>query len=70
MFKDESGFHNLSPNSTKTPTTKNSAITLAASKEFFDDYLLYSGPKPKEMLWSKVLKDVLDKFEILSSPNL
>jgi hypothetical protein len=54
----------------KTPTTKNSAIVLAASKEFLDGYLFHYGPGPKEVLCGKVLEDVLDKFEILSLPNM
>jgi ATP-dependent protease Clp ATPase subunit len=34
----------------KTPTAKNSAITMAASKEFLDKYLIHSSPGPKKML--------------------
>jgi hypothetical protein len=34
----------------KTPTAKNSAIAMAASKEFLDKYLIHNGPGPKEML--------------------
>jgi hypothetical protein len=54
----------------KTPTAKNSAITLVASKEFLSGYLFHSGTGSKEMLWSKALDDILDKFEILNSPNV
>jgi hypothetical protein len=54
----------------KTPTAKNSAIAMAASKEFLDKYLIHSGPGPKKMLWGQELEDVVDKFEHLSSPNL
>jgi hypothetical protein len=54
----------------KTPTAKNSAITMATSKEFLDGYLIHNGLGPKEMLGGKALEDVLDKFETLSSPNL
>jgi hypothetical protein len=43
---------------------------MAASKEFFDRYLIHSGPGPKKMLWGQELEDVMDKFEHLSSPNL
>jgi hypothetical protein len=43
---------------------------MAASKEFLDKYLIYSGPGPKKMLWGQELEDVLDKFEHLSFPNL
>jgi hypothetical protein len=35
----------------KIPTTKNSAITMAASKEFLDKYLIHMGPGPKKMTW-------------------
>jgi hypothetical protein len=34
----------------KTPTAKNSPITMAASKEFLDKYLIHSGPRSKQML--------------------
>jgi hypothetical protein len=54
----------------KTPTAKNSTIAMAASKEFLDKYLKHTGPGPKKMLRGQELKDVLDKFEHLSSPNL
>jgi hypothetical protein len=54
----------------KTPTTKNSAIAMAASKEFLDKYLIHSGPGSKKMLRGQKLEDILDKFEYLSSPNL
>jgi hypothetical protein len=49
---------------------QNSTIALAASKKFLGGYLFHSGPGSKKMLWSKALEDVLDKFEILSSPNV
>jgi hypothetical protein len=35
----------------KTLTAKNSAIAMAASKEFLDKYLIHSGPGSKKMLW-------------------
>jgi hypothetical protein len=34
----------------KTPTAKNSAITMATSKEFLDKYLIHTGPGSKKML--------------------
>jgi hypothetical protein len=34
----------------KTPSAKNSAIAMAASKEFLDKYLIHSGLRPKKML--------------------
>jgi hypothetical protein len=43
---------------------------LATNKEFLDGYHIYSGLEAKKMLRGKALEDVLDKFEILSSPNL
>jgi hypothetical protein len=54
----------------KTPTTKTSAIAMVASKEFLDKNLIHSDFRPKKMLWGQELKDILDKFEYLSSPNL
>jgi hypothetical protein len=54
----------------KTPTSKNCTIAMAASKEFLDKYLIYSGPGPKKMFQGQEVEDVLDKFEYLSSPNL
>jgi hypothetical protein len=54
----------------KISTAKNSAIAMAASKEFFDKNFIHNGLKPKKMLQGQELEDVLDKFEYLSSPNL
>jgi hypothetical protein len=54
----------------KTPTAKNSAIAMAASKEFLDKYLIQTSLGPKKMLRGRELEDILDKFEHLSSPNL
>ena len=54
----------------KTPTAKNSAITMVASKEFLDKYLIYTNSELKKMLQGEELEDVLDKFEHLSSLNL
>jgi hypothetical protein len=34
----------------KTPTAKNFAIAMAASKEFLDKYLIHNGSGPKKML--------------------
>jgi hypothetical protein len=53
----------------KTLTAKNSAIAMAASKDFLDKYLIHTSPGPKTMLRGEELKDVLDKFEHLSSPK-
>jgi hypothetical protein len=54
----------------KTSIAKNSAIALAASKEFLDGYLIHNALGPKEMLLGRALENVKDKFEILSSLNL
>jgi len=54
----------------KTPTATNSAIVLAASKHFLDHHLIHNRDGPKEMLEGKSLKDVMDRFQILSSPNI
>jgi len=54
----------------KTPTTKTFAIALAASKEFLDTFLVHEGDGPKEMLQGKALDAVMDKFQVLSSPNV
>jgi len=54
----------------KTPTAKTSAIALAASKEFLDTFLVDEGDGPKEMLRGKALDVVMDKFQVLSSPNV
>jgi len=54
----------------KIPSATNSAIVLAASKHFLDNHLIYNRDGPKEMLEGKSLKDVMDRFQILSSPNI
>jgi hypothetical protein len=54
----------------KTPTAKNFAITMAASKEFLNKYLIHTDPGPKKMLRGQELEDVLNKSKHLSSPNL
>ena len=54
----------------KTPTAKNSAIAMVASKEFLDKYLIHTSHGSKKMLRGQELEDVLDKFKHLSSPNL
>ena len=52
------------------PTTKNPTIAMAVSKDILDKYLIHSSPGSKKMLRGKAQKDILDKFEHLSSPNL
>lgn len=54
----------------KTPTAKDSAIALAASKEFLDTFLVHIGPGPEKMLRGAELDEVIDKFRMLSSPNV
>lgn len=54
----------------KTPTATTSAIALAASKQFLGNHLIHNGDGPKEMLQGKLLEDVIDRFQILSSSNI
>jgi hypothetical protein len=54
----------------KTPTTKISAIVMAASKQFLADYFLKSPANVEgHHLIGSSLKLVMDKFSTLSSPN-
>ena len=48
-------------------SARTSTIALAASKEFFD---IHYGPRPKEILRGDALENVMDKFHLLSSPNV
>lgn len=43
---------------------------MAASKEFLDTFLIHNGVGQKEMLHGKALEKVMDKFQILNSPNV
>lgn len=54
----------------KTPSAKNSAIALAASKEFLETFLIHNGDGPKEMLREEALDKVMDKFQLFSSPSV
>ena len=54
----------------KTCTAKAFAIAMAASKEFLDTFLVHSGEEPKEMLKGSALDVVMDKVQLLSSPNI
>jgi hypothetical protein len=54
----------------KTPTTKNSAIVMAASKQFLADYLLKSPTNVEgHHLVGSFLEVVMDKFSTLVSLN-
>ena len=54
----------------KTPTSTNSAIVMATSKQFLADYLLKSLASGKNHhLVGSYLEVVMDKFNILASPN-
>jgi hypothetical protein len=55
---------------TKTPIAKDSAIALALKKELLDGHIFHSSPGLQEMLWNKALEGILDKFEVLSLPNV
>ena len=55
---------------TKTPTARNSAIVMAANKQFLADYLLKSPSNgERHHLAGSSLEAVMDKFSILTSPN-
>ena len=54
----------------KTPTAKNSAIALAASKEFLSTFLLQTDHNTPTPLRGPDLNVVMDKFKLLSSPNV
>jgi hypothetical protein len=55
---------------TKTPTAKNFAIVMAASKQFLADYLLKSpSNSERHHLIGASLEAVMDKFSTLASPN-
>ena len=54
----------------KTPTAKNSAIVMAASKKFLTNYLLKSPSNGDgHHLADSSLKVVMDKFSTIASPN-
>jgi hypothetical protein len=54
----------------KSPIAKNSAIVMAASKQFLADYILKSPfPGEKNHLHGASLEVVMDKFSTLASPN-
>ena len=54
----------------KTPTATNSAITLFASKDFLGNYLFHNGEGEKKMLKAEEMKEVMDRFQYLSSPSI
>ena len=58
------------PEVMKTPTVRNSAIVMAASKKFLADYLLKSSSNGEgHHLAGSSLEVVMDKFNALASPN-
>ena len=54
----------------KTPTATNSAIALSASKDFLTNYLFHNREGEKQMLKGEELEEVMDRFQVLSSPNI
>ena len=54
----------------KSPTTTNSAIALSASKDFLTNYLFHNREGEKQMLKGEELEEVMDRFQVLSSPNI
>lgn len=54
----------------KTPNAKNSAIALAASKEFLSTFLLQDDHHAPTPLKGHDLNVVMEKFKTLSSPNV
>ena len=54
----------------KTPTATNSAITLSASKDFLGHYLFHDGQGEKKMLKAEEMKEVMDRFQYLSSSSI
>jgi hypothetical protein len=55
----------------RTPKATVSAIMLAISKTFIFEHLLNEdGKRPMEVLKGKKLHQAMDKFIVLSSPNI
>ena len=54
----------------KTPTTTNSAIALSVSKDFLTNHLFHHGEGEKEILKGKEMEEVMDCFQMLSSPSI
>jgi len=45
-------------------------ITMVASKEFLDTFLIHNRSKWKKMLHGDALENVIDKFQFISSSNV
>ena len=55
----------------KTPTATNSAIALSASKDFLTNHLFHHrNSGEKEILKGKEMEEVMDCFQMLSSPSI
>ena len=54
----------------KTPTTTNSAIALSARKDFLTNHLFHHGEGEKEILKGEEMEEVMDRFQMLSSPSI
>ena len=54
----------------KTPTATNSTIALFASKEFLTNHLFHHGEGEKEILKGEEMEEVMDRFQMLSSPSI
>ena len=54
----------------KTPTATNSAIALSASKEFLTNHLFHHGEGEKQILKGEEMEEVMDRFQMLSSPSI
>ena len=54
----------------RTPTATNSAIALAASKEFLAKYLLRSDDDPTKVMDLQSMKFVMDRYQHLSTPTI
>jgi hypothetical protein len=54
----------------RTPTATNSAIALAASKEFLAKYFLRTGSDPNKVMDLESMKFVMDMYQHLSTPSI
>ena len=54
----------------KTPTATNSAITLPTNKDFLTNHLFHRGDGEKKILKGEEMEEVMDRFQMLSSPSI